>query len=302
MKFKFGGHSLMWMFKIQSRKKLLRAMKTVVKSGGTVFEIPYALCLLSWEVVAEVAKEAGITEVVICHFWPYDDKGRAVFGDPLGSDDDVRRAHETLEKITDAALELRANGIIVRTIDGPIAFGLGKTYTEGLPELEKKMIAFLRIAGEMCKKVGLILAVEFLRPGEGTVINGTKHMVEILEAVNHPFVMMHFDVHHSILWGEDPAEMIRFAKKWIAHLHLHGDDRRMPGQEGDKRNWPSIIGAVNEICADIDGIAVICEPFGRATCLANKDLGKGMPDVPPPYKYLRRARKVFTDAGLALAA
>lgn len=302
MKFKFGAHSLMWMFKVQSRKKLLSAMKTVVKSGGTVFEIPYAICLLSWEVVAEVAKEAGITEIVICHFWPYDKKGAATLGDPLGSGEDIMRAQHTMEKIIDAALELRANGIIVRVIDGPLAFGLGKTYTEEIHELEEKMVVFLRFAGDRCKNAGLILAVEFLRPGEGTVIKGTVHMLRILMIVNNPSVMMHFDVHHSILHDEDPAEMICLAGSWIAHLHLHGDDRRMPGQEGDKRDWVAIIAAVNNIKSSIDYIVVICEPFGSATCRANKALGTGMPDVPPPYKYLTRARKVFTDSGLALSA
>lgn len=298
-----GAHWLSVAFTLSNYTMLQRAMETTVRNGATLFEIPYLLCQLEWFKVAMAAKAAGITEISLCHFWPYDpDTGKPVCGDPLGSPEDFERALATIDEIIYAVGILRANGITVRFIDGPTWGGLGKEYNCNEELLETRMIEFLRLAGDKCQNDDLILAVEFLRKVEDKVVGGTKIMLYLLQLVNHPSVMMHFDVFHSIEQGENPTEMIGLAHKWIAYLHLHGDKRLAPGQEGDNQDWPSIIAAVLKIDSGVKNIPVVSEPFGEQTCRENPALGEGLPPMLPFEQYLPLAFKTLREAGLPIAA
>jgi sugar phosphate isomerase/epimerase len=294
-----GAHSLSAMFTVKNYVRLQNAMRATAARGGTLFEIPYLLCKLSWEKVAQAARYAGIKEIALCHFWPMNPDGTSVCGDPLGSVEEVKRALSTLNAITVAVRILRGNGIVVRFIDGPTWGGLGWDYHSlSLEEKHLRVISFLKQAGTICEAAQLTLAVEFLRPGEDKVIGRTRAMIKILEEVDHPAVGMHFDVFHSIECGENPADMIREAKGWIVYLHLHGDKRRAPGAPGEQQDWTAIIQAIKEIDSGVDDIPGVPEPFGEATCKENAALGEGLPLPPPLTAYLDLAYQTLRSGGL----
>ena len=302
MKTILGAHSLSSMFTVKSYVGLKAIMEATARRGGKLFELPYLLCRLKWQAVAKAARQAGITELALCHFWTINKDGSSVCGNPLGDLAEVERALGTLDDIISAARVLREGGLTVRFIDGPTWGGLGWDYTS-LRESEKlpRMLSFLKRAGDKCAKADLILAVEHLRNHEDKVTGGTVRMVGRLAILNHPSVRMHFDMFHAIENGEDPAEMIEVASQYIVYLHLHGDKRIAPGASGDKQDWKKIAEAVGKINSGISTIPVVPGPFGMATCRENSALGEGLPPVPPLGEYLDVAYKTFREAGLNIA-
>ncbi len=290
---RFGAHTLSSMFWIKSEASLRRMMQTAAKHGCTMIEMPYGLCTLPWDVVARIARECSIKEISLCHFWPFNE-GKSVCGNPLGTGADYEKCFDTLREILAAVETLREGGITVRFIDGPTHCGLGWSHGR-IPRKEKhrRVVKFLKAAGKLCKKHDIILAVEFLRPGEDYVVGSTKAMVKILKRVNLPNVGMHLDVYHCLRRNENPAASIRYAGKWIVYLHLHGTDRRAPGSKGDQCKWGSITIAIEKIRSGVKLVPAVSEPFGRQTCLENAALGKGLPIPPPLGRYLAQTVKTF---------
>ena len=295
-----GAHSLSVMFAVKDEETLRRAMRTTVECEGTLFEIPFILCEIPWETVAKIAKEEGIQEIVLCHFWPYGAESKSLCGDPLSKYPDERHlAMITWQKIIEAALVIRENGMTIRFIDGPSWGGLARDYDkEAAMIIEGRMITFLRIAGDMCQNANLIIAVEFLRPVEDKVVRGTRNMIRLLTIINHPAVKMHFDVFHALECDEDPGEMIRLAWKWIVYLHLHGTKRLAPGQDGDECDWADIASAIQDIRSGVSNIPGISEPFGKETCAENPALGEGLPEALPLREYLIKSFATLSAAGI----
>lgn len=298
-----GGHTLSSAFIINDRAKLREIMSTIVNNGGKLIEIPYLLVELAWEEVARIAKETGIEEISLCHFWPKNPDGSSPQGDPLGDSQEVQRALITISNIINAILTIRLCGIRVRFIDGPLHCGLGWEYTNLEPrERFDRAVHFLSKAGVMCAASDIALAVEFLRPVEDKTVGGTRNMLEILRTVGQENVRMHFDVFHSLECGENPAESIRIAKHWITYLHLHGSKRLAPELPGDVCDWSAIIQSVLTINPSFIGsIPVVSEPFGEDTCRENPALGEGLPPALPLDPYLKQAFGVFKRHGLAFA-
>jgi sugar phosphate isomerase/epimerase len=287
------------MFNINNPAALRKAMDITVKHGGTIFEMPYLLCTLPWGEVAEIANAAGIEEISLCHFFPRDENG-APHGDPLGNEEEVAKALDTIRNICKAADVLREHGIAVRFIDGPTWGCLGHPYENlNANERSERAVAFLKQAGEVCEKAEIILAVEFLRPGEGA-IGGTTEMLDILRQVDMLSVQMHFDVFHSDEHGENVPRMIQQAAEWIVYLHLHGSERRVPGSEGDTLNWKDIAAAIKLIPFNeaVGPIPAVSEPFGERTRAECPPLGVGLPEVPEMDKYLPLAAKKFREVGI----
>ncbi|MEK7574964.1 MAG: TIM barrel protein [Patescibacteria group bacterium] len=305
--FILGAHALSVMFHINTKEKLdllTEAMRKAAKLGAKIFEIPYGLVggEVTWQMIAQAAKEAGIEEIALCHFWGYDDNGRSLCGDPLGDDVDVARAFETMHDIV-AAAEILREKVVVRFIDGPTWGGLGQDYSHlTITDRHNRMVKFFRVAAQILKRAKLILAVEFLRPKEDKVVGGTRAMIKILKAVNRANVRMHFDVFHSIEQGEDPAKMIRLAADWIVYLHLHGDKRIAPGAKGDHQDWDKIVATCKKILSRIKNMPVIPEPFGDDTVADCSALGDGVARMGPFVPYLEQAYTEFEEAGLPLAA
>ncbi|MEN9647890.1 MAG: hypothetical protein RLY57_694 [Candidatus Parcubacteria bacterium] len=300
----FGAHSLSAMFNINDPAALQEAMAITVKHGGRLFEMPYLLCTLSWGKVAEIAKTAGITEISLCHFFPRDQSG-APHGDPLGDEKEVLQALDTIRDICKAADVIRANGVIVRFIDGPTWGCLGHTYENLDANVRSdRAVAFLKQAGKICEKAKIILAVEFLRPGEG-VIDGTGEMLYILERVSSTWVKMHFDVFHAEEHGENIPDMIRIASHQIAYLHLHGSKRVVAGSKNDEMNWQAIAAAVKLIpfSEEVGPLPIVSEPFGKKTREECPPLGDGLPEVPEMDEYLKLTVAKFREVEiLPLAA
>lgn len=291
-----GAHSLSFTFKVNDAAALFGAMKATADRGGTLFEIPFALCELPWKTVALTAAQAGITEIAICHFFPGDES----LGDPLNDDTGkVQLAVDTFTAIIAAIEILRENGMLVRFVDGPSIFVLGKAYDGMTWHVAKvRAVAFLRKVSEMFEEADLILALEPLREHEDKVVASTELMTEIIEMSECENIKLHFDVYHADENGEDPARSILDFGKYIGYLHLHGNDRRAPGSEGEGQEWSAIMEAVSQIDSGIDNIPVVCEPFSAATIAACPALGEGLPVPPELPEYLDIAYATLRDAGL----
>ncbi len=290
------------MFRIDNPQKLEAMMKTAIRNGARLIEIPFPICELPWDQVGEIARNAGVEEISLCHFWVINPDGTSAWGDPLGGEAEEKKSLATISRMIDALKAIRKNGVIARFIDGPLWGGLGWDYTNLTPtEKEDRAVLFLKKAGHLCAVDGVFLAVECLRPGEGKVIGGTAAMVKILTRVDHINVGMHFDCFHSEEWGEDPAKSILLGKGMIIYLHLHGSKRVAPETGGDKVDWGLLIRAVNQIDVSPAGpIPVVSEPFGEETRRDNPTLGEGLPPTLPLEEYLPQARRVFTRHGLFL--
>ena len=304
-KFVAGAHSLSTMFTIKDATALEAAMRTTVRHGGSLFEIVFLLCQLPWDDISRLALETGIEEISLCHFWPKNADGTAPHGDPLGTIADERKALNTIKEILAAVEIIRSHGVTVRFIDGPLWGGLGWQYEENPEVLEKRVVRFLQLAHNVCAAHNVILAVEFLRPEEGRVVRGTKHMLKILKAVNahceddDSSVMMHFDVFHSLAWNENPSASIEKARHAIAYLHIHGNNRIAPGGKGDCQDWRRIVEAMKLISFP-GAIPVVSEPFGEETRRENPALGQGLPPTPELDRYLGQAWRTLRFAGLSI--
>lgn len=297
--FIFGAHSLSVFFYIKEAEKLRQAMRTTVQKGGKLFEIPFGLCQLPWDLVGQIAKQEGIKEISLCHFFD----GDGSRGDPLSDDPlQVLKAARTIGEIVEAAQTIREQNVVVRFIDGPSVFCLGKDYGLSWEDRRTRVIAFLGKITQMLKGANLVLAIEYLRPGEDKTIGSIDHLIEIIEVVNQACVRIHFDVFHAIEQGENPAESIIKGRKYIVYLHLHGDGRRMPGSEGDNQNWGEICEAANQIESGVQSIPVVSEPFGEDTVAECPPLGEGLPPMGPFDEYIEGARNAFEEGDLALAA
>lgn len=293
-----GSHTLSTTFHVNHNGTLRNLMTATASRGGRLIEIPFILCTIGWEHIAKMAKELGITEISLCHFWPKGPDGVSLCGDPLGSDVEISRCFDTFVKIFDAVAKLRAGGITVRFIDGPTWGLLGHGYN--LPEdiLRYKVIRFLQLSGDLCAKHGLTLAVEHLRRDpEDKVVGGTMQMIRILHAVNRPNVKMHLDLFHCLSNGEDPVKMLLLGKSYIGYLHLHGRGRCAPGTCRDGVNWPQAAECINDINSGIEPIPALSEPFGKRTCEENPELGKGIPPMGPLTDYLDKTYKTFDELG-----
>lgn len=305
----WGGHSLSVMFMIDTNEKLNElelAMKEVVSRGGEIFEIAYGLVggPITWNDIATAAKNAGIKEIVICHFWGTDGKGKPLTGDPLGNPSEAVTAVEVfVNGILGAVNTLRMYGIRVTTINGPTHVCLGKDYSHlAAKEIRRRMVNFLRLLGKLCAEANLILAVEFLRPVEDTVIHGTRAMLNVLKAVNRRNVKLHIDTFHCIECDEDPASSIRLARKWIYYVHINGNGRLAPGQTGDLQEWVDLITEILKINVKRRTIRIVFEPFGRKTCRECRPLGKGLPKMLPFPKYLNQTVRWLNVNGLPINA
>lgn len=293
-----GGHTLSAMFRVNNIIPLRNVMAAIVARGGTLIEIPYILCSIGWDHVGALAKKMGIREIALCHFWVRKD-GEALWGDPIGTSDEFAHCLATWRGIFAAVRILRKHGIIVRFIDGPKWGALGHTYKIDPRNLRNNVVVALQCWGRLCAEHDLIDAEEHLRRDpEDKVIGGTVQMIEVLRAVDHPNVKMHFDIFHSVENGEDPSTMIRMAKDHIAYLHLHGDQRRAPGAEGDKQDWRKIAAAIREIDSGIDDIPGLPVLFVARTCADNKELSKGLPPMGSFAKYYDRTFMTYKEVGL----
>lgn len=78
---------------------------------------------------------------------------------------------------------------------------------------------FLKRAGAIARRHGLIVAIEPLRHQESNIINTGAEAMRLVEEVHHPNVRMIIDYYHLREENESP-EIIWTARRYIVHFHF----------------------------------------------------------------------------------
>ena len=83
----------------------------------------------------------------------------------------------------------------------------------------QQMQSFLRMAGDVARPKGLIIAIEPLRKQESNILNTGAETLRLVHEVRHPNVKMIIDYYHLRAEDEDP-EIVWKARKQIVHFHF----------------------------------------------------------------------------------
>ena len=81
----------------------------------------------------------------------------------------------------------------------------------------------LRRAAPIAAKAGIRLVLEPLNTivdHKGYFLDSTSEALEIIRAVDHPAVGLLYDIYHSVVMGEDPAEVLTGAGGLVGHVHI----------------------------------------------------------------------------------
>ena len=90
----------------------------------------------------------------------------------------------------------------------------------------QQIVDFLRLADEVARQKGIVIAIEPLRTQESNIINTGAEAQKLVHQVNRPNVRMIIDYYHLRVMKEDP-EIIWSARKDIVHFHFANPDGRI---------------------------------------------------------------------------
>ncbi|MGH9325107.1 MAG: sugar phosphate isomerase/epimerase family protein [Terriglobia bacterium] len=90
----------------------------------------------------------------------------------------------------------------------------------------KQIQSFLRLAGNVARPQGIIIAIESLRTEESNIINTGAEAMRLVCEVHHPNVRMIIDYYHLREMNEDP-EIVWTARKYIVHFHFANPHGRL---------------------------------------------------------------------------
>jgi hydroxypyruvate isomerase len=98
----------------------------------------------------------------------------------------------------------------------------------------------LRRAAPIAADTGIGLVLEPLNTivdHRGYFLDSTPEALEIIRMVGHPSVRLLYDMYHSIVMGEDPAEVLTEAGDLVGHVHIADvPGRHEPGS--GTIDWP----------------------------------------------------------------
>ena len=179
------------------------------------------------------AREAAINETgVTVTAFVSEPTGRIV--DPQTHDDFVAG----VERSCELARRLHAESLIVvsgDTLDGVAA------------EHQARAIAdALRRAAPIAHRAGVFLVLEPLNTRvdhAGYFLESTRQGIDVVRRVDHPSVRLLYDLYHSIVMGEEPADVLAGAGHLVGHVHLaDAPGRHEPGT--GTIDWPRQLAAL----------------------------------------------------------
>jgi sugar phosphate isomerase/epimerase len=95
-----------------------------------------------------------------------------------------------------------------------------------------QIVAFCKMAAEICDRAGITLVAEPLNRGESNIINTVTEAMTYVKSVNHRSFQCLVDSFHFWLENE-PLEDLEHAMPWIRHVHVADKDGRVPpGESG----------------------------------------------------------------------
>ncbi|WP_373515949.1 sugar phosphate isomerase/epimerase family protein [Persicitalea sp.] len=118
-----------------------------------------------------------------------------------------------------------------------IVYGSGGS--RGIPDgfdrekAKTQHIDLCRKLAPLAEKYQVALAIEPLNRGETNFINSLAEGVEIIEAVNSPWVRLQCDIYHMLKENESADEILKYGQ-YISHCHIAEKRKRtVPGVDGD---------------------------------------------------------------------
>lgn len=116
---------------------------------------------------------------------------------------------------------------------GVIVFGSGgsRRVPEGFShdQAREQFIELCKALGPIAQRYDVILTIEPLNRREVNFINNLAEGADIVEAVDHPNIMLLADIFHMLVEGEEPEEIIKYGHL-IKHVHVaEKQDRAAPG-------------------------------------------------------------------------
>ena len=90
----------------------------------------------------------------------------------------------------------------------------------------KQIVDFLRLADDVARPKGIVVAIEPLRTQESNIINTGAEAQKLVHEVNRPNIRMIIDYYHMRVMNEDP-EIIWQARKDIVHFHFANPNGRV---------------------------------------------------------------------------
>ncbi len=90
----------------------------------------------------------------------------------------------------------------------------------------KQIVGFLRLADDVARPNGIVIAIEPLRTQESNIINTGAEAQKLVHDVNRPNIRMIIDYYHMSVMKEDP-EIIWQARKDIVHFHFANPSGRI---------------------------------------------------------------------------
>ncbi len=111
-------------------------------------------------------------------------------------------------------------------------------------EAEDRFIDFFQHLSPHLAEAGVVVAFEFLGPGETNFINTAAEAISLLEKIDSSRVRLHLDVKAMSSDSRPIPEIVRDSLPWTAHFHANDPNLRGPGM-GDVDFLP-IAGALKE--------------------------------------------------------
>ncbi len=118
-----------------------------------------------------------------------------------------------------------------------IVYGSGgsRAIPEGFDRDKAKAqhIDLCRKLAPLAEKYQVALAIEPLNRSETNFINSLAEGVEIIEAVNNPWIRLQCDIYHMLKENESAGEILKYGQ-YISHCHIAEKRKRtVPGVDGD---------------------------------------------------------------------
>lgn len=163
--------------------------------------------------------------------------------DMRGTEAQQQAAHAYLRSLIDVMPALGAD-----LLAGPLYSSVGRADAvspEDYKEQWNLVVKNLRDVASYAGDRGLKIAIEPLNRFETDFLNTVEQALQLIDAIGHPLVLIHYDSFHMNIEEKDQAKAILKAGRHLGHFHACGCDRGTPG--GDHIEWQGIKKALQEI-------------------------------------------------------
>ncbi len=131
-----------------------------------------------------------------------------------------------------------------------IVFGSGgaRRVPEGFPrdKAYEQIVAYLRLAGDMCQALGITIAIEPLNAAECNILTSVAEGAMVADRAAHPAVKVLADLYHIVKDGQSLDE-IRAAGARMAHTHVAFPPTRAWPAPGDGYDYGAFFRALKDV-------------------------------------------------------